>query len=382
MQIVGVLAFIVALLASVMIHELGHYLTAKKFGMKVTEFFVGFGQKLWSTKRGETEFGFKAIPAGGYCRIEGMSPNDVMEVGEEDRAFYKASTTRKLIVLGAGSFMHFVLGFFLLLLLFVGIGTPQATPILKEILPKSAAASAGLLVGDEITSINGQVVTDWSKDVLAIRGSNGKPVTLSLKRDGQGLTFTIQPTLKDIGGGEKRWLIGFISSIEVKRTNIFSGIKKSALVTQKLTSESFKALLRLPAMIPALWGQTVAGEKRDPNGLVGVVGVARVTGQAIGSEKLTLRERFSTFLIIIVSLNIFIGIFNLLPILPLDGGHMAVAIADAIRAAFARLRGRPRPAPIDVRVLTPVTIVVFVILVALTLLLLVADIINPVNLNL
>ncbi len=381
MQIVGVLAFIVALLASVMIHELGHYLTAKKFGMKVTEFFVGFGQKLWSTKRGETEFGLKAIPAGGYCRIEGMSPNDVMEVGEEDRAFYKASTARKLIVLGAGSFMHFLLGFFLLLLLFVGIGTPAATPILKEIIPESAAASAGLLPGDEITAIDGKVVTDWSKDVLAIRGSNGKPVELSLKRGGQGLTFTITPTLKDIGG-EKRWIIGFITGVEVKRINIFSGVKRSALVTQKLTSESFKALLRLPAMIPALWGQTVAGEKRDSNGLVGIVGVARVTGQAIGSEKLTLRERFSTFLIIIVSLNIFIGIFNLLPILPLDGGHMAVAIADAIRAAFARLRGRPRPAPIDVRVLTPVTMVVFVILVALTLLLLVADIINPVNLNL
>ncbi len=381
MEIVGILAFIVALLGSVMIHELGHYLTAKKFGMKVTEFFVGFGQKLWSTKRGETEFGLKAIPAGGYCRIEGMSPNDVMEVGEEDRAFYKASTARKLIVLGAGSFMHFLLGFFLLLLLFVGIGTPQATPILQKIIPESAAASAGLLPGDEITSINGQAVTNWSKDVLAIRGSNGKPVELSLKRGGQGLTFIITPTLKDIGG-EKRWIIGFITGVEVKRTNIFTGVKRAALVTQKLTSESFKALLRLPAMIPALWGQTVAGEKRDSNGLVGVVGVARVTGQAIGSEKLTLRERLSTFLVIIASLNIFIGIFNLLPILPLDGGHMAVAIADAIRAAFARLRGRPRPAPIDVRVLTPVTMVVFVILVALTLLLLVADIINPVNLNL
>lgn len=382
MQIVGILAFIVALLASVMIHELGHYLTAKKFGMKVTEFFLGFGQKLWSTKRGETEFGLKAIPAGGYCRIEGMSPNDVMEIGEEGRAFYKASSARKLIVLGAGSFAHFLLGFFLLFFLFVGIGTPAATPILEKVLPDSAAASAGLLPGDEITAINGKVITDWPKDVLAIRGSNGKPVTLALKRGGQGLTFTIQPTLKDIGGGEKRWLIGFITSVEVKRTNAFTGVKRSVLATKELTSASFKALLKLPEKIPALWGQTVAGEKRDPNGLVGVVGVARVTGQVADSEKLTLRERFSTFIIIIASLNIFVGIFNLLPILPLDGGHMAVAIADAIRAAFARLRGRPRPAPIDVLVLTPVTMVVFVILVTLTLLLLVADIINPVILNL
>ena len=146
--------------------------------------------------------------------------------------------------------------------------------------------------------------------------------------------------------------------------------------------ESVKSLAKLPSKVPALWGQTVSGETRDANGLVGVVGVARVSGQAIGSNQLSGMERLATFVLIIASLNIFVGIFNLLPILPLDGGHMAVAIADEIRAFFARLRGRPRPAAIDVTVLAPITMVVFVILAALTVLLLVADIVNPVILNL
>ena len=159
-------------------------------------------------------------------------------------------------------------------------------------------------------------------------------------------------------------------------------IKNSGTVTKSFVTQSVKSLIKLPSKIPALWGQAVRGEVRDANGLVGVVGVARVSGQAVSSDQLTGHERLATFILIIASLNIFVGIFNLLPILPLDGGHMAVAIADAVRALYARLRGRTPPAGIDVTVLTPVTMVVFVILAALTLLLLVADVINPVILNL
>ena len=122
MKFLGILAFAVALLLSVMVHEFGHYLTAKKFGMKVTEFFLGFGQRIWSFTRGETEFGIKAIPAGGYCRIEGMTPRDEMPAGEEKRAFFAASSLRKLIVLGAGSFAHFVIGFILIFAIFFGVG--------------------------------------------------------------------------------------------------------------------------------------------------------------------------------------------------------------------------------------------------------------------
>ncbi len=381
MELLGILAFVVALLFSVMVHEFGHYITARKFGMRISEFFLGFGKRIWSFQRGETEFGLKAIPAGGYCKIEGMAPNDEMPDGEEGRAFYKASSAKKLIVLGAGSFLHFVLGFLLLFLLFVGIGTNQVLPVISEVVSNSAAQAAGIQPGDEIVAINGTKVTEWYKDVEAIRQSQGAELTLDLNRNGELLTIVTKARLTDVDG-TKRYVLGIINDVGLKRSSVLLSVKNSAIVTKSFLTESVKSLAKLPEKVPALWGATVRGEERDANGLVGVVGVARVSGQAVGSDKLTPMERLATFVLIVASLNIFVGIFNLLPILPLDGGHMAVAIADEIRAFFARLRGRPRPAPIDVTVLTPITMVVFVVLATLTLLLLVADVINPVTLNL
>jgi membrane-associated protease RseP (regulator of RpoE activity) len=381
MELLGIVAFVVALLFSVMVHEFGHYITARKYGMWVSEFFVGFGKRIWSVQRGETEFGVKAIPAGGYCKIEGMAPNDEMPEGEEGRAFYKASTGKKLVVLGAGSFLHFVLGFVLLFTLFAGIGTNQVLPVINEVVPNSAAQAAGILAGDEVISINGKKVAEWYKDVEVIRQSQGKELSLVLDRNGEEITVTASARLTEIDG-TKRYVLGIVNEVGLKRSGVFASVKNSATVTQGFLVESVKSLGKLPEKIPALWGATVRGEERDPNGLVGVVGVARVSGEAVGSDKLTVMERLATFVLIVASLNIFVGVFNLLPILPLDGGHMAVAIADSIRAFFARLRGRPRPAPIDVTVLTPITMVVFVVLATLTLLLLVADVINPVTLNL
>jgi membrane-associated protease RseP (regulator of RpoE activity) len=381
MELLGILAFVVALLFSVMVHEFGHYITARKYGMWVSEFFVGFGKRIWSVQRGETEFGVKAIPAGGNCKIEGMSPSDELPEGQEDRAFYKASSAKKLVVLGAGSFLHFVLGFVLLFTLFAGIGTNQVLPEIREVVPNSAAQAAGILAGDEVISINGKKVTEWYKDVEVIRQSQGRELSLVLDRNGEQISVTASARLTDIDG-TKRYVLGIVNDMGLKRSGLLVSIKNSATVTKSFLVESVKSLGKLPEKIPALWGATVRGEERDPNGLVGVVGVARVSGEAVGSDKLTAMERLATFVLIVASLNIFVGVFNLLPILPLDGGHMAVAIADSIRAFFARLRGRPRPAPIDVTVLTPITMVVFVVLATLTLLLLVADVINPVTLNL
>ena len=381
MELLGILAFVFALLLSVMVHEFGHYITARKYGMWVSEFFVGFGKRIWSVQRGETEFGVKAIPAGGYCKIEGMSPSDELPEGQEDRAFYKASSAKKLVVLGAGSFLHFVLGFVLLFTLFAGIGTNQVLPEIREVVPNSAAQAAGILAGDEVISINGKKVTEWYKDVEVIRQSQGRELSLVLDRNGEQISVTASARLTDIDG-TKRYVLGIVNDMGLKRSGLLVSIKNSATVTKSFLVESVKSLAKLPEKIPALWGATVRGEERDPNGLVGVVGVARVSGEAVGSDKLTSMERLATFVLIVASLNIFVGVFNLLPILPLDGGHMAVAIADSIRAFFARLRGRPRPAPIDVTVLTPITMVVFVVLATLTLLLLVADVINPVTLNL
>lgn len=381
MQIIGILAFVFALLFSVMVHEFGHYLTARRFGMRVSEFFLGFGTRIWSKKRGETEFGIKAIPAGGYCRIEGMTPRDEMPEGEGDRAFYRASSLRKLIVLGAGSFLHFVLGYILLFILLAGVGVNQVLPVIDSVAANSAAAAAGFQKGDKIIAIDGDRSTDWENQLSKIRNSQGRELVFTISRGGVEQEISAAPRMTNIEDGSSRYVLGIINEFGTKRISPIQSVTTAAELTWRFTTASAKSLVQLPTKIPALWGQTFGGEKRDENGLVGVVGVARVSGQAAASGELTTSERLGTFILIVASLNIFVGLFNLLPILPLDGGHMAVAIADEIRALFARLRRKPRPAAIDVQVLTPITAVVFVVLAALTVLLLIADIFNPILLN-
>ena len=382
MQLLGILAFIFALLFSVMVHEFGHYLTARRFGMRVSEFFLGFGKRLWSFRRGETEFGVKAIPAGGYCRIEGMTPDDQMPEGQGGRAFYRASSGKKLIVLGAGSFLHFILGYLLLFILLAGVGVNQVLPVIDKVTSNSAAADAGFKKGDEIIAINGDRSTDWQDQLEKIRNSQGRELTITIKRNGVEQEILAAPRMTDIEDGTSRYVLGIVNEFGTKRLGPVTSLSSAAKLTWSFTAASAKALVQLPTKIPALWGQTFGGEKRDENGLVGVVGVARVSGQAASSGDLSPSERIGTFILIVASLNIFVGLFNLLPILPLDGGHMAVAIADEVRSLFARLRGRSRPAAIDVKVLTPFTAVVFVVLAALTVLLLIADIFNPISLNL
>ena len=378
MKFLGILAFAIALLLSVMIHEFGHYITAKRFDMKVSEFFLGFGKRLWSFRRGETEFGIKAIPAGGYCRIEGMTPRDEMPAGEEERAFFTASSLRKLIVLGAGSFAHFVIGFILIFSIFFGVGFNALLPTVAKVSPNSSAAASGFQVGDEVLAIDGVAVKDWARDSLKIAQSKGNPLTFSIKRGTEKISITAAPTYL---ASEKRYMLGIVTKVGIKREGFIQATKDTTNASGVLIRESVKSLVALPSKVPQLIRQTFGHEKRDPNGLVGIVGAARVSGDAVSSNKLSSTERIGTFILLIASLNIFVGLFNLLPLLPLDGGHMAVAIADEIRAFFARLRRKPRPSGIDVNVLTPITMGVFAVLAVLTVILLIADIFNPVSLN-
>ncbi len=397
LQALGVLAFVVALLTSVMIHEFGHFFFARKFGMKVTEFFLGFGYKIWSFTRGETEFGVKAIPAGGYCRIVGMSIHEELEPADSERSFVRASTPRRLIVLGAGSVSHFIIGFLLIFTIFFGIGTSTSLPIINQVLPcinlsttsnicaKSAtpspALAAGLKAGDRILSINGKVVKNWSSDVRVIHDSAGKPLTLVINRGGQTLTIIVTPAVVSASGKEFG-MLGIMSKIGLRREGIVTSLHDTWSLGSSFFTTSATSLVTLPGKVPALFRQTFLGQKRDANGLVGVVGVAQASAATASDQALSFGNKLETFLLIIASLNIFVGIFNLLPLLPLDGGHMAIAVADGFRRSRARRSGRPAPDPIDLEKLMPVTAVVFIFLVALSLMLLAADIFNPVHFNL
>jgi membrane-associated protease RseP (regulator of RpoE activity) len=395
MAIIGVLAFVVALLLSVMIHEAGHYLTAKKFGMKVTEFFLGFGQKIWSTQRGETEFGIKAIPAGGYCRIVGMSSREELNEADQDRAFIKAGVGQRLIVLGAGSFLHFVIGFVLLLTLFISVGVTSVTSTVEQVsecIPQKAnevcsakstpspAKNVGILAGDKIIRVDGKSYKDWSDVVSVIRASAGKELTITVERNGAPLDIAVTPASRDLNG-KVIGVLGVVNKIGTITYGPIDSVARASKFTGQILQNSATSLVSLPSKIPNLISQTFGGEKRDAEGLVGVVGVARVSGEAANTKALTVREKIATFILIIASLNLFVGMFNLLPLLPLDGGHMAVAIVDGVRNFLARRRGLAKPAPFDVERLTPITMVVFVLMAALSILLLAADIFNPIRMN-
>lgn len=394
MGLIGVLAFVFALLFSIMVHEYGHYITAKRYGMRVTEFFLGFGKRIWSTQRGETEFGIKAIPAGGYCKISGMSVRDEMPAEIAHRAFYKARTREKLVVLGSGSVLHFILGFLFLFILFTGVGVVKSLPIIQEVLPCvpaktecassdpiSPAKQAGLLPGDEVVGINGVRNLEWSEISPVLRESAGKQISLVILRDGSEINIDLVAATRTVDG-EDRGFIGIVNKYGLVKENPISAIGSSAEATAQLFVGSIKALIGLPQQIPTLIRQTFLGEERGTDGLVGIVGVARATGETASSSNLTMGEKIATFLLIIASLNIFVGIFNLIPILPLDGGHIAVALFEGARRQIYRIRGRTEPGKVDIEKLTPITVIVLVALIFLTALLLIADIFNPINFNL
>ncbi len=395
MAIIGILAFAVALLVSVMIHEAGHYLTAKKFGMKVTEFFVGFGKKIWSVTKGETEFGLKAIPAGGYCKIVGMTPREQLSEADSDRAFIKASVPQRLIVLGAGSFLHFVIGFVLLIVLFASVGITSLTNQVErvsECIPQTAnevcsaksvpspAKNAGIIAGDKIVKVNGISYQEWSEVVEVVRSSAGRQLDITIDRNGSLINILVTPASRELDG-KVIGVLGVINQVGTITYGPLTAIAKGGSFTIDILQNSVTALISLPGKIPDLVNQTFGNQERDPEGLVGVVGVARVSGETAETKALTTREKIATFILIIASLNIFVGMFNLLPLLPLDGGHMAVAIADGVRNTRAKAKGLAKPAPFDVERLTPITMVVFVLMASLSLLLLTADILNPIRLN-
>ncbi len=403
MTFLGILLFVFLLIASVAIHEAGHLLTAKAFGMKATEFFIGFGPKVWSFRRGETEYGFKAIPAGGYVKIVGMTDLDKVEEEDADRAFYKFSAPKKLVVLSAGSISHMFIGFFLFVFVLMALGTPtldtKVGAVSQCILADGAAPeatcadgdaaspakAAGLREGDQILAVAGTPVKEWADATAAIRKAGEGPLEITIKRDGQ--TQTLTPVLvarerTDPVTGEKitAGVLGASASVAmVKDGPIAASDRALELVgtTIKLTGE---IMLDIPEKIPALFDALTGGE-RDKEGLVGVVGVARISGEVLAQGEVPLSARIGNIVAQMAALNIFIGLFNALPLLPLDGGHMAVVSYEHGRRRIFKLAGRADPGRVDMTKLLPATYVFLMVIVGLTVLLLAADILNPVSLT-
>jgi membrane-associated protease RseP (regulator of RpoE activity) len=389
--LLGILIFVLAMLFSIMLHEAGHFATAKKFGMKVTQFFVGFGQTLWSTRRGETEYGVKAIPAGGFVKIVGMTDMEDVDPADEPRSFRRQPGWQRIIVLAAGSFMHFALAFVLLFILAVGIGlaNPSNSTTVGTIdtcvpanlnaactakSPASPAKQVGIRAGDKIIAVAGTPVRDWTQMGKVLRSQPaGTPVAVTVERGGKQLTLT--PSLAVVSGRKGSYL-GISPVVVFQRSGPVGSVTYAGSQFGQIVAGSAGVVASLPRAIPDLFAKNRAD---TPGGNVtSVVGAADVTGQVVAAP-IGWRARVAVVLLIIASLNIFIGLFNLLPLLPLDGGHLAVVIYERCRAWLARLRGKPDPGPVDYRRLVPVSVGVFALLVGFGLLLIMADLVNPVH---
>ena len=396
MSLLGWVIFIVALLFSVMLHESGHFVTAKKFGMKVTQYFVGFGTTLWSTRRGETEYGIKVLPFGGFVKITGMTSMDEVDPADEPRSFRRHPAWQRLIVLFAGSFMHFVLALVLLFLLAAAIGldndnTTQLGPV-AACVPANAKAfgngtctapdrpspakAAGIQAGDKVVSFDGKPVSTWTALGNDIRSTPAhRTVPVVVLRDGHQVSLHV--TLAAVGGRSGSYL-GVENTNVSQRYNPIRSVTYAGSMFGQVLTGSAKEIGSLPAAIPHLFARnrssTAAGQ------VTSVVGAGEITGDVV-SASVGWQVKVDYVLLIVASLNIFVGAFNLLPLLPLDGGHIAVIIFERIRAWFARLRGRPDPGLVDMTKLVPVSMGVFAILVVFGLMLILADLVNPIRLS-
>ena len=401
MGVVGALLFVLALLISIVLHEAGHMWCARWSGGKVTEFFVGFGPRLWSFVRGETEYGVKAIPAGGYVKIVGMTDLDEIEPGDEDRALKNKPARNRLITLAAGSIMHFLIALFIFAFVPMAWGVQQSTTDVGSVATcmvptgssagattgctaaeKSPAAAAGLVSGDKITEVGGKKVTDATSLVNALHAlPGGRPATITyIDSSGATRTATVTPvSSNDVtqtdGSTGKGSLIGVSLGATTVHQNPLVAIKTSGSDFWTSIKGTFSGLASIPASIPKLFTSTVDHTQRSTSSPVGVVGMAEVSG--------TLYQQggVGSVLLLVAEVNVFIGVFNLLPILPLDGGHIAILLYEEARKRVYRLIRKPDPGRVDLNKMMPIAYGFLLFFVCLTVLLVAADLTNPLRLG-
>ncbi len=438
----GVIIFAVGLLLSIALHEVGHMVPAKNFGVKVTQYMVGFGPTIWSRKRGDTEYGIKSVPLGGYIRMIGMVPpradgkssrwprrmvtaiEEFRSVSraevvpaDEARQFYRLTPGKKMIVMLGGPSMNLVIYLVLTVILLLSMGLPgrQASTtvsvVSKCVVPATApaarasdcskanspAALAGLATGDRIQSVDGAKITTWDQLVSLVEPSAGKTLDVVVLRDGRAVALSITPVrnLKYVGDSTTRTKeAGFLG---ISPTNEVVYQPKSILdVPGQIGSQlnvGVHALASYPAKLHNLWQTVFEGKTRDPQGAIGVVGIGRIGGQIADSHQASLKDKTYTLISLLASVNLLLFLFNLLPLLPLDGGHVAGAIVEAAKRGRARLAQRrarridpdlPRTRPqifVDTAQMLPVMYGVASVLILVTLLTLYADIVNPISIG-
>jgi membrane-associated protease RseP (regulator of RpoE activity) len=435
LYILGILIILVGLAISIGLHEVGHLLPAKKFGVKVGQYMIGFGPTIFSWRRGETQYGIKALPLGGYISMAGMYPParegargrtattgmletlvqednksavHVDTVEEEERAFYRLPVLKRVIIMLGGPVMNLLLAVLFFGIVLCGFGIPQATTTIGSVSeclvpvtanrtdceasdPDAPAHEADLEPGDRIVAVNGTPVTEVTEITPVIRASAGEPLTVTIERGGSQEDRTVTPALSerflldaqgkqvlDADGKPTIERVGFIGigwATEVRQQPVTAVLPAVGDTIGRLVT----TIAHLPQRVTDLAVQTFGPGERDPDGLIGVVGVGRIAGEITSLNSVPVADRAASLIQLVGGLNIALFVFNLIPLPPLDGGHVVVALIDGVRRAVAKIAGRPQPKPIDAAKVIPVTLAVAALLAGLTVLLLVADIIKPIS---
>ncbi|WP_310527886.1 M50 family metallopeptidase [Nocardioides sp.] len=439
----GVLIFAVTIMASIGLHEFGHLIPAKRFGGKVTQWFVGFGPTVWSKRIGETEYGIKAIPLGGYVKIVGMLPPGKGEqsgnpdedlrvrksntgmftqlisdaraaewehIGPEDRdrLFYRRPWWQKVVVMSGGPMVNLAIAFFLFWGVFATVGQvvdATAEPVVAEVVPcivpadedgrvcsaeeldnnPTPAAAAGLKPGDRFVSFNGEPVTDWTQMQKAIRANDNETATIVVDRDGEQLTLdattSVQPRPLD-GDSATLTPVGFLGVLpELTPVYETGGPIYTAQQMGTMTVDVVESLAQLPVKVYGVGKAIIGLQERDPNGPVSVVGGGRIAGEVASHDEFPLKDKLVSLVMLIAGFNLFVGLFNFIPLLPLDGGHIAGALYEGLRRAWARVRGLPDPGYVDVAKLLPIAYVMGLAMLLMGVVLIIGDIVVPLHLT-
>jgi len=434
--VLGVVIILVGVALSIALHEIGHLVPAKLFGVKVTQYMIGFGRTLFSFRRGETEYGVKAIPLGGYISMIGMFPPgkdggtgrnattgfmqamvqdartssaETVGEGEEDRTFYRLPVWKRVVIMFLGPFMNLLIAVLLFGVLLMGFGAPQNSLTIGTVsqcvqpttsasqtcgadAKQGPAAAAGLKPGDTIVSIGGKKMTSWTQSTTIIRQSENTPLTVVLRRDGQERTVVLTPmtntvakldpngqAVKAADGSTETVKAGFVGIGPVQEL-VPQPITSVLPAVGAQTAAVVGVVIHLPQRMVDVWNAAFGSGQRDPNGPISLVGVGRAAGELTALDGVPVVDKVYTMIGILASLNIALFVFNLIPLLPLDGGHIAGALWEGFRRSIAKLFKRRDPGPVDMAKLMPLTMAVVVVLGGMSLLLMYADIVKPVNL--
>jgi membrane-associated protease RseP (regulator of RpoE activity) len=426
--VAGVVVFFFGLLASIALHELGHLSFAKLFGVRVTQYMVGFGPTMWSRHKGETEYGIKWIPLGGYIRMIGMLPPrrddapgmvrrsstgpfqgliesargaalEEVGPGDEDRVFYRKKWWQKVIIMVAGPLMNLLLAFVFISIVVMGIGVSALQPVIASVTkctipaaqagrdctpkdPVTPAAKAGLRPGDRVVSWDGHEIHSFGQLQALIRSSGGRTVPMVIRRDGHDLALTVAVTtnqMESLTDPGRTVTVGFLG-ISPASARERRGPGTVLATMGQMTTRTVGSLVDLPKKMVGVWNAAFGGQKRDPNGPIGVVGASRIGGEIAASHEPGL-DKLAFFLTVLGTVNFAVGMFNLVPLLPLDGGHIAGALWEAIKRFFARVLRRPDPGHVDIAKALPLTYAMAAVIITMGALLIYADLVNPVRLN-